>query len=113
MEFQEASNTSVENQLNEIKVQIEKKKLHNDRIEELTKERSQVNEKLLEISSSVVDTQVLLNNYKASIIDLEKTREKVLKTIEDNIETIDTLGNCQTFKTKQKEPKLLQLQKQM
>ena len=91
----------IENQLNEIKVQIEKKKLHNDRIEELTKERSQVNEKLLEISSSVVDTQVLLNNYKTSIIDLEKTREKVLKTIEDNIETIDTLGNCQTFKTKQ------------
>ncbi|MBE5757835.1 MAG: SMC family ATPase [Clostridiales bacterium] len=101
IEHQKEKIADIEKNINDIKVEHEKKKLHEEKLEQLTKERTIVNNKLIDLSSKVVETNTLLKNYKATILDLENTKNKVIKTIEDNDETIDRLGNCQTFKTKQ------------
>lgn len=91
----------IEKQINEIKFEAEKRKLHENRIQELKDERIEINEKITDTSKKVIETTNLLKKYKSSIIDLENSLEKIQDTIADNNETLDKLSNCQTFKTKQ------------
>lgn len=91
----------IEKNIAEIQVENEKKKLHEEKLNELINKKQEVSENLVDLSSKVVETNTILKNYKSSIIDLENTKKKIIKTIEDNDDTIEKLGDCQTFKTKQ------------
>ena len=101
IDHQKEKVAELEKSIADIQVESEKKRLHEDMLDQLMKEKKEVSDKLVDLSAKVVETNTILKNYKASIIDLENTRNKIIKTIENNDDTIEKLGDCQTFKTKQ------------
>lgn len=91
----------IENQLASIQVEEEKRRLHEEKLESLQDEKAKTNAKILEVSSKLTETNQALNNLKTSILDMQNNHKKLENLIFDNMDTIDKLTNCQTFKTKQ------------
>lgn len=91
----------IENQINEIKLEEEKQQLKAEKLLELKNTKKQITTKILDLSSKLTETNQSLNSAKTNLLDLENTHKKLETTIFDNMDTIDKLTNCQTFKTKQ------------
>ena len=91
----------LETQVNAIKLEEEKTKLKAQRVAELKEQKESINAKILEISSKLTETNQSCNTLKSSILDLSNNHKKLEETIFDNMDIIDKLTNCQTFKTKQ------------
>lgn len=91
----------VVNQLNECKISQEKKRLHNERLEELHKQKQEIFTKLTDTSSKLMETNSEIKKCKTNILDLQNTFKKLENQVFDNLDTLDKLNNCATFKTKQ------------
>ncbi|MBQ7351506.1 MAG: SMC family ATPase [Clostridia bacterium] len=91
----------VESQLASIEVEEEKRRLHEEKLDSLQEEKAKTNAKILELSSKLTETNQALNNLKSNILDMENNHKKLENAIFDNMDVIDKLSNCQTFKTKQ------------
>lgn len=85
----------------EIQLVQEKRKLHEDKVVSLQNEKTSLNEKIMTVSEKLTETASLLKSYKASIIDLEANYKKLETIIFDNMDLIDKLNDCQSFKTRQ------------
>lgn len=85
----------------EIQLVQEKRKLHEDKVVSLQNEKASLNEKIMTVSEKLTETASLLKSYKASIIDLEANYKKLETIIFDNMDLIDKLNDCQSFKTRQ------------
>lgn len=92
---------TLEEQLNAIAIEEEKRKVHEDRLASLQEEKSILNQKIVDISSKLNETSREYNTLKDNILGLESTHKKLENAIFDNMDTLDKLSNCQTFKTKQ------------
>jgi len=88
-------------QLADIEVIAEKKQLHENNLNSLNQEKQELSDKLVVLSQKVSETNNNIKNYKTNIIDLQNTYKKLESVIFDNMDAIDKLSNCQTFKTKQ------------
>jgi len=88
-------------QLNDIELAEEKRCLHENKLNKLNNEKQEISDKLVAISEKIVEENSNIKNYKLNILDLENTYKKLENLIFDNMDTIDKLNNCQTFKTKQ------------
>lgn len=91
----------LESQVNKINVEEEKRKLHEEKLESLKDERMKINNKILEVSRRLAELTQENNTLKSNIIILEDNRKKLENAIFDNMDVIDKLSNCQTFKTRQ------------
>lgn len=85
----------------EIQLVQEKRKLHEDKVISLQNEKASLNEKIMTVSEKLTETASLLKTYKANIIDLEANYKKLETIIFDNMDLIDKLNDCQSFKTRQ------------
>lgn len=92
---------TLEEQINAIAIEEEKHKIHEDRLMSLQEEKSILNQKIVDISSKLNETSREYNTLKDNILGLESTHKKLENAIFDNMDTLDKLSNCQTFKTKQ------------
>lgn len=79
----------------------EKKVIHEEKLLELQQEKAEISEKITNASSKVVETTSNLKTNKELIVELESTYKRLESAIFDNMDIIDKLGNCQTFKTRQ------------
>lgn len=91
----------LEGEINAIEVEEEKRLLRQENLEKLKIDKEKTNEKILDISSKLTETNMNCNKLKESIADLQLSHKKIENTIFDNMDIIDKLTNCQTFKTKQ------------
>lgn len=91
----------LESQIKLIEVEEEKRKLHEEKLKSLQDEKNRLNTKIVEVSSRLSETSQECNNIKTSILNLESTYKKLENAIFDNMDTLDKLSNCQTFKTRQ------------
>ena len=91
----------LETQINNIELEEEKKRLREEKLVSLKNEKAKIEEKLIEISSKLTDTNMNCNRLKDNIITLTHNHKKLEENIFDNMDVIDKLSNCQTFKTKQ------------
>ena len=91
----------IERQLSNIQVTEEKRKLHEEKLLSLQKDKELTNDKLLELSSKRNIVNQELHKTRDVIIDLKNNHKKLEDTIFDNMDMIDKLSNCQTFKTRQ------------
>ena len=91
----------LETEINAIELEEEKRLLRQESLAKLKSEKDKTNEKILEISSKLTETNMNCNKLKESIADLQLNHKKLENTIFDNMDIIDKLTNCQTFKTKQ------------
>lgn len=88
-------------QLNECKVIEEKKALHSKKLEELKATKQDISEKLTTTSAKIMETNAEIKKCKTSILDLQNNYKKLESQIFDNLDILDKLNNCNTFKTKQ------------
>lgn len=79
----------------------EKRKLHEDKVVSLQSEKTALNEKIMTVSEKLTETASLLKTYKANIVDLEANYKKLEAIIFDNMDLLDKLSDCQSFKTRQ------------
>lgn len=91
----------LEEQINAIAVEEEKRKVYTDRLKSLQEEKVNLNDKIVEVSERLNSTTRECNELKSTIISLEGTHKKLETAIFDNMDILDKLSNCQTFKTKQ------------
>ncbi|MGN0961324.1 MAG: AAA family ATPase [Christensenellales bacterium] len=91
----------LEGQINSLSIEEEKRKLHKEKLTSLQEEKSKLDSKIVEISSKLTEETQAINNLKDLIINLESNHKKLENAIFDNMDTLDKLSNCQTFKTKQ------------
>lgn len=91
----------ISKQLNAIEVQKEKKSLHDKKIDLLKSQKEEITKKLVDISQKIVLVNADIKKFKSNILDFQSTYKKLENLIFDNMEIIDKLNNCQTFKTKQ------------
>ena len=91
----------LESQINAIQVEEERRIHKQEKLEELKQEKIKTNEKILAISSKLTETNLNLNRLKTNILDMTNNHKKLEENIFDNMDIIDKLSNCQTFKTKQ------------
>lgn len=96
-----AKTQSIEAEWQNIKVTEEKRKLHEDRMNNLQSEKKAINEKIVAISEKLTETTALVKQYKANIVDIQANYKKLENIIFDNMDTLDKLNDCQSFKTKQ------------
>ena len=88
-------------QLSDIEIAKEKRRLHEIKLNGLLSEKQEISDRLLALSQKVVEHNANIKKYKSNILDLENTYKKLENVIFDNMDAIDKLNNCQTFKTKQ------------
>lgn len=88
-------------QLNESKVQEEKKALHESKLAELKAKKEIISNKLTDTSAKILEVNSEIKKCKTNILDLQNTYKKLENEIFDNEDIIDKLDNCSTFKTKQ------------
>ena len=88
-------------QLNESKLWEEKKSMHDAKILSLKKKKEEISAKLTDTSSKLMAENSNIKKQKANILDLQNTYKKLETEVLDNLDTIDKLNNCGTFKTKQ------------
>ena len=93
--------SDVTKQLGEIDIQNEKRRLHEAKLNNLISQKQDISDKLVALSEKMVENNAVIQKYKTNIIDLTNTYKKIENTIFDNMDSIDKLNNCQTFKTKQ------------
>jgi len=91
----------LEAQINNIELEEEKKLLRKEKLETLKKEKAKTEEKLIEISSKLTETNMNCNKLKENLLNLTHNHKKLEDNIYDNMDIIDKLTNCQTFKTRQ------------
>lgn len=91
----------VETQINEYKLEEEKRGLRDKQIANLKLEKEEINNKLTELSARMHDAQEGIKKCNSTIIDLNAKYKKLENTIFDNMDILDKLSDCQTFKTKQ------------
>lgn len=91
----------LESQINSIAVEEEKRKLNEERLNNLKSEKAKLDSKIVEVSSKLTETTQQCNDLKVNILGLESSHKKLENAIFDNMDTLDKLSNCQTFKTKQ------------
>ena len=96
-----AKTKEVETQINECKLEEEKRSLKDKQIANLKQEKEEINNKLIELSSRMHDAQEGIKKCNSTIIDLNAKYKKLENTIFDNMDMLDKLSDCQTFKTKQ------------
>lgn len=96
-----AKTQSIEAEWQNIKVTEEKRKIHEDRMNNLQLEKKAINEKIVAISEKLTETTALVKQYKANIVDIQSNYKKLENIIFDNMDTLDKLNDCQSFKTKQ------------
>lgn len=92
---------NLEEQINRISIEEEKRKVHKDRLASLQEEKIALNEKIVEISEKFNASTRECNELKNTIIGIESTHKKLETAIFDNMDILDKLSNCQTFKTRQ------------
>lgn len=92
---------NIQDELINIQNAQEKKALHEEKLTTLQAEKAKISEKIMNMSSKVVETTANLKNNKELIIELENTYKRLESAIFDNMDIIDKLSNCQTFKTRQ------------
>lgn len=88
-------------QVNENKVISEKKALHDAKLNELKNQKVELAQKIGETTNKIQLTSNDIDKLSASVLDLNNTYKKLENAVFDNLDTIDKLNNCQTFKTKQ------------
>lgn len=88
-------------QVNENKVISEKKALHDAKLNELKNQKVELAQKIGETTNKIQLTNSEIDKLSASVLDLNNTYKKLENAVFDNLDTIDKLNNCQTFKTKQ------------
>ena len=88
-------------QLNDCKVLEEKKNLHEKKIAELKEQKENISNKLIETASKITATNAEIKKCRNQILDLENTYKQLENTVFDNLDTLDKLDSCSTFKTKQ------------
>ncbi|MCI5497005.1 MAG: SMC family ATPase [Firmicutes bacterium] len=88
-------------QLSQVEVLAEKKALHDKQMQELKSQKEETSQKLTDISQKILATNNDLKTIKSNILDLEHNFKQLETQIFDNMDTIDKLNNCETFKTKQ------------
>ena len=88
-------------QVNENKVISEKKALHDAKLNELKNQKVELAQKIGETTNKIQLTNSEIDKLSASVLDLDNTYKKLENAVFDNLDTIDKLNNCQTFKTKQ------------
>jgi len=91
----------LETQINSIELEEEKRRLKEERLAQLKSDKAKTEEKLLDISSKLTETNLNCNKLQENILNLNHNHKKLEENIFDNMDTIDKLTNCQTFKTKQ------------
>lgn len=91
----------LEEQINQITIEEEKRKVYKDRLFSLQEEKVKLNNKIVEVSEKLNATTRECNELKNTIIGIEGTHKKLETAIFDNMDILDKLSNCQTFKTKQ------------
>lgn len=91
----------INNQLSQIEVLTEKKALYDKQMQQLKAQKEETSQKLTEISQKTLSTNNDLKVIKSNILDLEHNFKQLETQIFDNMDTLDKLNNCETFKTKQ------------
>ncbi len=91
----------ISSQLSQVEVLAEKKALHDKQMQELKSQKEETSQKLTGISQKILATNNDLKTIKSNILDLEHNFKQLETQIFDNMDTIDKLNNCETFKTKQ------------
>lgn len=92
---------NLQEQLININNAQDKKAMHEEKLAILQKEKEEISEKITNTSMKVVENSANLKNNKELIIELESTYKRLENAIFDNMDIIDKLSNCQTFKTRQ------------
>ena len=92
---------AIEMELRTIELDEERRKLHEQKLDNLQKEKNIFNAKLLDLASLLTTTNNALNQLKSNLVDMNATHKKLENQIFDNMDTLDKLNDCQTFKTKQ------------
>lgn len=85
----------------EIQLVQEKRSMHEDRLKGLQGEKNLLNEKIMTVSQKLTETASMVKKYKANILDLTSNYKKLEALIFDNMDTLDKLSDCQSFKTRQ------------
>lgn len=93
--------SDLEKQLSDLQVVAEKKALHEEKLQALTDEKNMLNQRIVDVSAKIVETNTILKKYKSTIVDLQASYEKLQNTIDDNNSIIEKLDNCQEIRTKQ------------
>lgn len=88
-------------QVNENKVISEKKALHDAKLNELRNQKVEIAQKIGETTNKIQLTNSEIDKLSARVLDLNNNYKKLENAVFDNLDTIDKLNNCQTFKTKQ------------
>lgn len=91
----------LESQINAISVEEEKRRLHEEKLAGLKEEKIRLNNKIVDASSQLAQIGRECNDLKNNILTLESNHQKLESAIFDNMDTLDKLSNCQTFKTRQ------------
>ncbi len=91
----------VEAKWQSIQLVEEKRKLHESRMSDLQEERKTTNEKIIAVSEKLTETTALVKKYRENISDIESNYKKLETIIFDNMDILDKLSDCQSFKTKQ------------
>jgi len=91
----------IEKEWQAIQLDEEKRKLHEQKLENLHSEKKIFNEKIVELSGRLTDANNELSRYKTNIADMKANHKKLETEIFDNMDILDKLNDCQTFKTKQ------------
>lgn len=92
---------SLTQQVNSNQVLIEKKNLHDNQIKDLKTKKNEVSEKLTQIASKILTSNNDIKDLKSNISSLENSYKKLETQIFDNMDILDKLNNCETFKVKQ------------
>ncbi len=85
----------------EIQLVQEKRSMHEDKLKGLQNEKSLLNDKIMTVSQKLTETASMVKKYKANILDLTTNYKKLEALIFDNMDTLDKLSDCQSFKTRQ------------
>lgn len=87
--------------VNASKITAEKKNIHDQKLTNLKSSKQEFLDKLADNHEKIIKCTEEITKHKNLIIDLEHTYKKLENSVFDNLDTIDKLNNCQTFKTKQ------------
>lgn len=87
--------------VNASQITAEKKNVHDQKLETLKNTKKDLTDKLEDNHQRIEKCNQDITDCKNMIIDFEHTYKKLENAVFDNMDTIDKLNNCQTFKTKQ------------
>ncbi|MBE5739144.1 MAG: SMC family ATPase [Clostridiales bacterium] len=91
----------IESKWQNIQLIEEKRRLHESRMNDLQNERKEAHEKISAVSEKLTETTALIKTYRANALDIQANYKKLENIIFDNMDILDKLSDCQSFKTKQ------------